>query len=65
MMGEPGAGPAGYGQRASDADRGQAVERLKTAFADGTLARHEFDRRMALALVTMVLHPARRADLDR
>jgi len=58
-MAEPGDGAAGQGGlRASDTDRDQAVERLKTAFVHGMLARDEFDQRVGLALASRT-----RADL--
>jgi len=38
------------GFRASDSDREQAIDRLKTAFVHGMLARDEFDQRVGLAL---------------
>jgi hypothetical protein len=51
MTAQPGGGTVGHGGlRASDADRDQAVERLKTAFVHGMLARDEFDQRIGLAL---------------
>ena len=50
-MTEPGDRAAAHGGfRASDADRERAVERLKTAFVHGMLARDEFDQRIGLAL---------------
>jgi hypothetical protein len=56
-MTEPGnelaAGVGGQGRlRASRADREQVVDMLKTAFAQGRLDRHEFDSRVARALVS-------------
>lgn len=46
------------GPRASDADRDQAVEQLKTAFVQGMLAKDEFGQRIGLALAART-----RADL--
>jgi uncharacterized protein len=45
--------PPGRGHlRASDADREQVVEELKTAFVQGRLARDELHRRVGEALLT-------------
>ncbi len=38
--------------RASDADRDRVVDELKTAFAQGRLAKDEFDRRLGQALTS-------------
>lgn len=55
-MAEPGDGGV---MRVSDADRERAIDRLKAAFADGMLARDEFETRVGLALTSWT-----RADLQ-
>jgi Domain of unknown function (DUF1707) len=58
---EMGAGEAGRGRlRASDSDREQVIEVLKTAFVQGRLARDELDQRVSQALISLTY-----ADLAR
>lgn len=53
VMSEMSGATAGHGGfRASDGDREQAIDRLKTAFADGLLAEDEFELRVGRALVS-------------